>query len=156
MGSYKSFYALTLTQYLTNHDKAQRIEHLVRLLKIIDEDEDEKQSLCTIERKIKVARVFSRVCDNDKETKELTLRLVSEICECGLEKTEVNWNARMEVARHLRDLGRYKEAMYQYELATNIDQGDMDTLQGMVLCLVLGGSMEEATQQIEFVELLKV
>jgi tetratricopeptide (TPR) repeat protein len=145
-GHIEALRVLTLILFLTNDNGAQRLEHLEQLSSKLN-----GEALPKIERKLEVTKLFSRLCGNDKAVLEITTQLVSEACDIELD----NWESRMEFARQLRRLGRYDEALCQYQFASNLDQGNTDTLEGMILCQVLSGALEEAKQQIEFLELVQ-
>ena len=151
-GHIESLRVLSLVQYLTNHDKTKRLGHFSLLRSKMGEGtENEATAVSTNKTKLKVAKLFSRVCGNDRETLELTLKSVSRISELEID----NWDIRMEFARQLRKLGKFEKAIQQYQFASDIEPDNVETLQNMILCQVLSGSIEEAKHQVEFVELMQ-
>ena len=137
---------VTLVQYLHNYDETQHLANLGQIVTLLDQEAHSSLTFC-----LETAKLFSRVCSNDGKTLEFTFGLVSKTCDLELDSYE----SSIEKARQLRCLGRYDEAISQYQFAANIDQSNTDALQGMILCQVLSGAMEEARQQLEFLDLVQ-
>ena len=137
---------LTFVLYLTNNDKSHCLELLTQLSTIL-----QKESLSAVQSYLETAQLFSRLSNSDKDTLEITIRMVSKACDREVD----NYECRIEYARQLRCLGRYDDAIAQYRFASNIETDRVEALEGVILCLVLSGAREEAVQQIEFVELIQ-
>jgi hypothetical protein len=95
-------------------------------------------------------QLFSRICGYDKAVLQVVVDTMINICGKSF---PVDISLSLEYARTLRCLGRYGEALSQYQVASQIDDSHM--AEGLVLCQVLNGDVEQAMQQIEFIELMQ-
>lgn len=147
-GHFEALRTLALILLLSTTDGPQRLKHLDELSNKLKE---EAQSKFNVDRKLDAAKLFSRVCGYDEEILNITTQLASEVCDLEFD----DWESRMEFARQLRRAEKYDDALSQYQLASNHYPGNAEAIEGMILCQALSGAIEEAKQQIEFLELVR-
>ncbi|XP_053122295.1 tetratricopeptide repeat protein 21A isoform X2 [Hemicordylus capensis] len=82
--------------------------------------------------------------------------VLQEVCEfiknsCG-KLTSTDARFANELGYQLILQGNWKEASVWYRKAVELDENTVDSLTGIIWCLVLGGKLEEAEQQLEFLK----
>jgi tetratricopeptide (TPR) repeat protein len=96
------------------------------------------------------AQLFSRLCDNyDVTTLTSALSLVSiaEVVDPHDSKT------RLVKAHILHRLGKYKEAINEYQSLLVLNANTVEVSLGMVMSHLLNGDFNDAKKQLEFIEL---
>lgn len=99
---------------------------------------------------VQCAKILYRLCSNDdKVTLESSLNLVSD----ALQMNSTDRDIQIEKAKILQRLGRYKEAIEEYESLLLMNVNYVEVSLGMVLCLILKGNSCDARDQLEFIAL---
>ncbi len=147
----------TLTQYLCSDgkDDCENERRLANLGQIVSSLEGEEHPPILL---YDTSKLFSHVCNCDTRVLELCLRLMGKACRVAdgaLMASDHHHTFQLEYARQLRCLFRYQEAMERYHLASELDQSETDALQGLIVCQILVGDIDDAREQMEFLSLME-
>ncbi|EGR31890.1 tetratricopeptide repeat protein [Ichthyophthirius multifiliis] len=116
-------------------------EKLDILIKVIQKQEQKNTQLMH-----KVAQLFSRISGKNKQILNTTLNL----CLQCKKSNPLNANYASELAVQYLMLNDYEKAYGLFQEAAALDETKIDCLIGMIQCRLYQGVIEDAEQQIEF------
>ncbi|UYV83543.1 TTC21B [Cordylochernes scorpioides] len=94
------------------------------------------------------ARVFSRICERNPDILQLCMTCAKKAS--SLDPTNLNYASELGFQALLAD--RYKESIEYYTIANKFNESSVSCLVGIILCQVLQGQLEAATQQLELLK----
>ena len=100
----------------------------------------------------KCAQLFSRISGRDPDILKVTLSMIDK----ALKIRPLEADFAIEKAYHFLMMGDVQGAFNQYQEAAALDESKIDPLTGMIQCRLLQGMIDDAEQQIEFVNEIQV
>lgn len=123
------------------------VEKMKQLMNTIDRVEAQNADLY-----FKCAQLFSRVSGRDVEV----LKVAYTMAEKAQKLKPLEAEYAVEKANIVLMMGDIQAAFAQYQEATAFDESKIEPLTGMIQCRLLQGSIDDAEQQIEFVNEIQV
>jgi len=100
----------------------------------------------------KCAQLFSRISGRDPDILKVTLSMIDK----ALKIKPLEADFAVEKAYHFLMMGDTQGAVNQYQEAASLDEGKIEPLTGMIQCRLLQGMVDDAEQQIEFVNEIQI
>lgn len=97
------------------------------------------------------AHLFLRVCGRNKKIAELLKRIL-EKCR---KYDPLNADYAIELGNQLLMLGNVEEAYKVYQEASSLDESKLESITGMIECKLLQDDIDDAENQIEFVNVMQ-
>ncbi len=136
-----------LIELIAGGGKSEHIEKFKHYVKVLDVTKIIPKRAC-----FRSARIFSRLCGNhDRVSLELTLKLLSKASH--LDPTDAS--IKLERANILRRLGRYQEAISDFQFILAMNESSIDASYGIVRCQILNDNLSDAKDQLEFISLVE-
>lgn len=133
--------------YLVREGNSAEVEtHLTELDKVLKKTEPNNAGL-----HLSISAPFARLAGRDKITLLLTMRLIERARD--IEPDSSIYAA--ECADQYVMLGELDSAMKMYKRAAQLDESNIDALQGMIHCYILMGQLGDAQDQLEFFSVIE-